>query len=433
MDHEDIKSKNISILFGAGAEQCLGVCTGKDFAMGVLGINPNGFKKNNEENGIKNLNEALSEHYRNLLESCCYSSNDFYSEFHNDKWKIKDLLEAAIRKKLLDNVGYENKKSYDSDVKSQLNSFFCGDNLKDCKQNEAMTILQDYASYMGIIDESFHTLIAPKVLGPQKFWRVVMCYARAYAYLLGLMLPICNNQQSIGKEDYKKIIEEPEYALQLMKDFADNTNKRNYYSILKKIKDEKFKDGKIKVVTTNYTTLCEHIAGMAVDNIAYIHGKFSWFESAKTLTVYDVENGLPPNDILFPYIFIQSGVKPIVDIRQLEEYGKMLGFMERSDYLIILGYRLNVDDNHINGIIRAQMAKGKKVIYFDFQEEKTNAKQYDKNSKDNILKRLRIFEEDVNKIGSNLRVIRINDNDCFDKFETTLLQIIDGKYELISH
>lgn len=42
----------------------------------------------------------------------------------------------------------------------------------------------------------------------------------------------------------------------------------------------------------------------------------------------------------------------------------MIWFMDEADRILILGYRLNYDDNHINSIIRSEVNRGKKWFIY---------------------------------------------------------------------
>lgn len=361
----------ICVLFGAGAEQGFGLSGGEDFARKVLGLD------------ASSLNDAIEDHYKELLKN---EGDNWYPNFVNTNWKTETLLKAALSKKYLDE-SFDTKTEYESKIKNEI------------KETENDTVFQNniidsYSSYMGIIDGIFHTLINPKVLGPKRFWRVVICYSRAYAYLIGKMC----QPETVSKDLYYRILSDWAFTKETMRNFADlHKSDESYYSIIKEYSD-------IKVVTTNYTNLCETISGIKEDDIAYVHGKFGWFESPKELTTYDAFNEPLPSTLVFPYIFIQSGIKPIVDHRQLAEYSKMLKFVDEADAIFVLGYRINLDDNHINSILKTAALKGKKLIYFDFDDlEKTV-----------ILRRLRL------KDCSNLRVVKINADNSFENFEREL-------------
>ena len=185
----------------------------------------------------------------------------------------------------------------------------------------------------------------------------------------------------------------------------------NYYGVIKNYIDKY----DFNIVTTNYTTLCENITGVKADEIAYIHGKFGWFENPRSLEIIDINTdeikyhqGIKGGDIYFPYIFIQSGVKPIVDRIQIREFSKMIEFFEKAD-VIIIGYKFNPDDNHINSIIRSFICDGKRIKYFIYDNDL---------KKDDIKKRLRI-----DKTYDNLEYEYINKNNCLDKFKEIIENI----------
>lgn len=162
------------------------------------------------------------------------------------------------------------------------------------------------------------------------------------------------------------------------------------------------------------------IYGLVCKGIAYFHGKLNLFESPYEMKVYDITNDDDASELsniyYFPYIFIQSAIKPIVEKKQIIEYSKAINFLEESKCLIIIGYKINCDDNHINSIIRDFLLKHK-VIYFD----------YDNSSEDNILKKLRVEKCD------NFEYISINNKNCIETFKNKLYELLgenNGKNKL---
>ena len=134
------------------------------------------------------------------------------------------------------------------------------------------------------------------------------------------------------------------------------------------------------------------------------------FESPKNLCVYDVEQDILNGDTVFPYLFIQSGIKPIIERRQIEEYSKMISFMDDAESIIITGYNLNNDDNHINSIIRSAIMKGKRVVYLAFDDGKMGLAL-----RKDIMKKLRI-QGDAN----NLEWKPITSKDAYCVFKNAL-------------
>lgn len=362
---------DITILFGAGADQQVGLSGGADFAKAVIGL------------GCSDLTLALKTYYRNC------DIGKWYPDYRNvntdEEWSNRKLIEASVRKEFL-SKDYPSKRSLEDAVKKKVDQLVLDKN----KANEQ---LNSFTSYMGLIDGDFHTLINPSILGSGKFWRVVLFYSRAYYYLLHEMNP------SVG---YDELIGNPIKALEVMNSFSDGLigKQDSYYSVLSGRKD-------VNVITTNYTNTCERISGLKEERIAYIHGKFGWFESAEEMRVYDAFNEKLPSGLLFPFIFIQSGVKPIICVKQLKEYMKMVKFLDQSSILFIIGYRINSDDNHIASFIRQYLDTGKRIIYFDF----------DGSSEEAILTRLRT---DTKKGFEHINVNRDNSVKVFERFLSNL-------------
>lgn len=385
---------SITFLFGAGADSLFELADGGNFATSVIGADSAKYEK------------SIVEYYKGL-------NVEWYPPFNLSYWKMEDLLKASIRKQLLTEEVFKTQKQYASAVNMRF------EKLKNQKKKAGKQI-HAYTSYMGILDEHFHTLINPIVLGPKKFWRVVMCYARAYCCLTAKMLPLDQ------KNKYELLLEKPKKVLDWMKKYANdlNSQKPNYYNAVKEIK-EQHTGFEFHVISSNYTTLCQSIIGLNDKDIAYIHGRIGWFESARDLKVYDVANeDIPSGDVVFPYLFIQSGVKPIVDTRQITEYTKMIQFLnEAESTLIIVGYCLNADDNHLNSIIRSYLLDGNHVIYFSYKEKYND--ESEKEKRVDILKRLRITENNLEK-PINFTLRHIDRETSINDFKATVLGVLEG-------
>ncbi len=359
------------LLFGAGADSIFGLSDGMNFAKKVVGINTGKYDR------------AIREFYKS-------KKNDWFPNYNGQKFSERDLLIASVKKQILsEDEPFKFKKDFEDELINRVDSL---------KEKDIEAILEHYPSYMGIIDERFHSIINPKALGPYKFWSVIGCYWRAY---FTLAESICG-----GKEP-SWIIMNPDKTYQLMKKKAKEMEKvESYYKSISKNSDKG-----ISVITTNYTPLCEVISGLEEKDIAYIHGSFKWFEYPQYMQVVDVDK-IKKAEPYFPYIFIQSGIKPVVDSKQIREYSKAISWLDEDDsQLIIVGYRLNCDDNHINGIIREYLQKGNRVIYLDYKGEM---------SEESILNRLRIPQGKE----YNLERIVIKEDNAIQEFEKLLSNAI---------
>lgn len=376
-------TKNICILFGAGAEIPLGLDGGADFSKAVVGYE------------VNDINEAITKYYKSK------KLNEWYPEYSETSLKAStdeiNFIKACLSKKLLEENEYNSKKDYEHTINKEY------ENIKN-NDESIHELISKYASYTGIIDKYFYTLINPKALGPKNFWKVIQLYTRAYLFLSRKFLDNKNT-----KEDYLYLLDNPHIISDKMKVYFKNIHNYNYYNIINELKEYYH----FKIATTNYTTACENIAGISENDIAYVHGKFGWFENPRNLQVIDISKEDTPdkvtknNDVYFPYIFVQSGIKPIVDEIQIKEYAKMIDFFENSEKIFIIGYRANYDDNHINSIIRSAICKNKEIIYFIYEKDI---------SEENIKHRLRLD----NKTYNNLKFIKIDHNNCISIFRDNI-------------
>lgn len=367
--------KKICILFGAGADASLNISTGNDFAADVLGVSPTYSSK---------MNESIKRHYSAIIPE----KDEWYPSYNTYKvWEENDLVKAALRKKNLEKA----RKIDDDEFKKEFE-----DLIK--KSTERDIIKKQYPSYMGILDGKFSTLIAPNILGRGKFWQVVSCYCRAYLTMV---------QQVLERDDYDEFLKPTERLIREIRNTSKKkSTEESYYSIINK-KRAMFD---ISVVTTNYTLFCEEISELKKDKIAYVHGRIGLFESPRDLCVYDAEHDRFEREIVFPYLFIQSGIKPIVERRQIEEYGKMIQFMDDAKKIIIIGYRLNYDDNHINSIIRSTIKQGKEVVYLSFNDGKMDFLK-----REDVINKLRLSDNPT-----NLKWREITSYDAYQAFENEL-------------
>ncbi len=121
-------------------------------------------------------------------------------------------------------------------------------------------------------------------------------------------------------------------------------------------------------ITTNYFNLCEKVMGLCSESVAYINGQLKNFEFPEILEVRDViefesdSGGFGNEHLFFPFIFGQSFVKPIVHPVQIKEFRKMDWILRQSDCLVVLGYGMNEDDNHLNAYLHDYLTDERYVI-----------------------------------------------------------------------
>lgn len=375
--------KKTCILFGAGADSFYDVKTGEDFALRVVG----------EHTEV--MNKAIIKFYNDFD----YENNDWCNKItksdlvSNGKLNKKIVKTSLKVKHLTENLQcIKNKTSFDNEIANKLK------NLDEFQTKNFF--LNNRLSYMGILESKFHSFIYPKFLGPDNFWIVVKCYARAYLTIIEDIL-----EEKPDENRYLEYLRNPKKILNEIHEKIDLIKERNsYYSVIAKaINNAK---EMISIVTTNYTPICEQITHIENDKIAYIHGKIGLFEDPYLTKVSDVSAGDElPKSLYVPYLFVQSGVKPIIENTQITAYHKMIKFFDSAERIIIVGYRLNVDDHHVNCLIRNNFYK-KEIIYLDFDDLKS---EY-------ITRVLRLDKNE-----NCLKHIKINRENCLEKFKRILL------------
>ncbi|CAG7643002.1 hypothetical protein PAESOLCIP111_04405 [Paenibacillus solanacearum] len=70
--------------------------------------------------------------------------------------------------------------------------------------------------------------------------------------------------------------------------------------------------------------------------------------------------------LVVPFIFTQSGVKPLTSVTMSRKYVELYDKFQQSDLICIIGYSFSGDDGHINGLFRALAAEGKRLVIFHF-------------------------------------------------------------------
>ncbi len=330
-----INKKN-TILFGAGAE-AEQFAFGDEFLKDVMGIDSENPKRMEDIN--QNIAKYIKE--KRLL------NPDFYPDFTKEakKFEIDDLYEICLRNFYLSQC--DSKTDVDRKVEE----------MKNDKEKSKDDFISENPSYLGLIDSYFYTLIQPKTLGKDKFWSVIFCYYRAYLSLIMAFFDDETNKNA----DY--ILNHPVEVYCSMKKKCEEiikggTNK--YYSFLN------HNHININFVTTNYTPFGQILS----EDCVYLHGRFNLFESAYSRNVIDINTKQKSldDDLYFPYIFIQSGIKPIIERNEIEEYNKFIGYLDSSEVLYVLGYRFNPDDSEIISLVRDYLQKRKKMIYFQYQK-----------------------------------------------------------------
>ena len=169
-------------------------------------------------------------------------------------------------------------------------------------------------------------------------------------------------------------------------DNNDNNENKNYYEIFS---SKNFDNWQLhSVITTNYTPFMElyfnklkktnEIKKNEYQNLIYLSGKLFLFERSDENEVFDIRDEnidntkLKPIDY-FTFIMTQSPIKPIIHPKQIIEYNNFLEALESSEILVIIGYSLTKNDNHICCFLKEYYLKGNTIIYSKYKKKSPNS------------------------------------------------------------
>ena len=121
--------------------------------------------------------------------------------------------------------------------------------------------------------------------------------------------------------------------------------------------------------TTNYNQFL-NMFDCAKDKVFYLNGSTEDFYDPylnKILTAKEAESS---NHICVPFLFTQSGIKPLTSIKMSRRYVQLFDEFKESDVIGVVGFSFQSDDGHINGLFRELIEEhDKKVVIFDFNPQ----------------------------------------------------------------
>ena len=91
--------------------------------------------------------------------------------------------------------------------------------------------------------------------------------------------------------------------------------------------------------------------------------------------------------LFFPFIFGQSLIKPIVSDIQIDAFTEFKSLLNKTDILVVLGYNINEDDNHINALLH-KYAKSKGILIAVGEEETAGGKT-------SVAEKIKCSEDDI--------------------------------------
>lgn len=361
-------AKAITFFFGSGADKdyCEEMPTGMGFISALL---CNGQKEAREK--------MLGEHCARWQLITHNSMKFFLQTIYANKEDSEEIFGRDITEKCI--RVYDPNDSESDDDKKDVKTY--------CKQwyyitNEAFDKIDNSCGFVpktdvikkfflekgqlfDTLDEKFNSLRFPTEVNKAK--RVINAYTSIFVLMLS----------KVYKTNFAGTFQA---AFELLKRPYQCTKQDSttYYEVLAEYLSDR-DTSNWNFITTNYTNLAEQCFSQKADGHAmvYLHGKLTWFEDLQNLTVYDITNEeecllankMANERMLMPFILIPSGVKPLVCVRQIEEFHKFIAALKESDQLCIIGYHFNSEDNHVNAIIGDWLRAEKKhrLIYFNWK------------------------------------------------------------------
>ena len=273
--------------------------------------------------------------------------------------------------------------------------------------------------YSGEIEKFFSTIINPKNLGNTKFWKLVNYFWSAFFTIIVPIIEHTDHAKKIEYQSnkYKYILDNLEillneiYSRKFIEQYQ-STVKNDYYGVFADKLKPKY------IATTNYTPFVRLLNGSDGekddDNISYLAGELRYFEDPYRLEVKEYRE-FPEHSLVFPFLMTQASVKPIVSTYQIKSYAKFLKHLYEVDVVVILGFSLCKDDNHINALLHDYLKDDTHHLLYCDYDGKVDVYDSLRLSKDrnniHIIKNNGYPQELVRKIKDKLDEIQIDINE----------------------
>lgn len=316
--------------------------------------------------------------YKNEIERIL--SHDEISEI-NKHYKGDDSLKLEYNKeRRIDKIPKSFIRILSSKKPSETDEKYISDLF--CKNSEGKYEIDYNIGFAGLLDSYFHTIINPYKYGAIKFSKIFNYYWICYFTIL-------QNIIKLDKTYFKDYIDNDKLNIYQVISNIDVFTKHlyafkgykaktdSYYGLIKNALSNNRNIKCSGILTTNYYKFADIIS----DNVAYLNGSLKLFEIPESFDVCDLsENDMSVANekLFFPFIFGQSFIKPIIHKKQIDTFSKAYSILHEADFLVILGFNLNEDDNHINSMLKDFVDNGGKIIKVQHENKKDGNEKEDK-------------------------------------------------------
>lgn len=356
-----MKKTKISFFFGAGAEMDFNVHSGYEFMIKTMYSVPNSYKDIISKNTINSKyyltkKSIISDYFaEKFVKDIKRLANKRNEEIEMLLEELKVLLKSSKYIVLLNSINdLNNNKLNKSKIYRKIKEIIDYEKEYLSYINRSL----EWNKFSNILDSYFHNLIDFDNSNKFDYDKVVNYYWFCFLDILTCLreIDLIDNSKLYTLYDYVKYCKKISITDKLEKHFNFDAS---YYKLIK----EHFKSYNINcVVTTNYTRLSSYI--LNGKNTYNIHGRLDYYEFpdefrfCKNVRLKDLKENK-----VFPFILGQSSVKPIICFNQISNIVNAFKKIYNSDILVVLGYGINGDDDHINSMIRDFILKGKKIIF----------------------------------------------------------------------
>ena len=357
------KKYSVCFLFGAGAESGFGFPLGTEFITKII-------KDKESPKFLSKINNYKTNAKYNFLDkrktSVITQTADEYENGIEDF--IRDFSSFGFSQ---NSFNFEGKKDENNSTRNAKDIYkeMC-DDIKSGNKIEYWDKLIKVIKFYTQVDEEFNYLRLPEKY-TDKCAKIMCYYFSVLVAIYEIQAEKIKGNTCLEKRNFLLTEIEKEEMNRLKLE-----NKDRYYNILENCLKYKNSDVSVKIVTTNYTGIVSKILKKYLndgEDIFHIHGKYDLFENLNTKEIDEITN-FEENDIIFPFLLMPSGVKPIINLKEIKMIEKGLEALSDSDIVVILGYSLKNEDEYILNTIRKRIKLNKTTFIFEYMNsvEKTN-------------------------------------------------------------
>ena len=122
--------------------------------------------------------------------------------------------------------------------------------------------------------------------------------------------------------------------------------------------------------TTNYNTFVNDVTNISA---TFLNGSVDDYYDPYRNKIISKENAENSGRICVPFLFTQSGIKPLTSISMSRRYVELFDKFAECDDIGVVGFGFNSDDGHINGLFRELIEdKSKTVTIFHYGRVQDN-------------------------------------------------------------